>query len=69
MLTVGGDMKEVLRKISLLSNWLMLGGTGILFTGGSLFGAGTQDGFLLGFGVVLLVVAVILHKVINWIFY
>ncbi len=61
-------MKEVLRKIGLVINWFILGGAGILFTGVGLFLEGTQDGFNLGLGVDLLVMAVIVHKILNWIF-
>ena len=61
-------MKEVLRKIGLVVNWFLLGGTGILFACAGLFLDGTQDEFNLGFGVALIVIALILHKVINWIF-
>ena len=61
-------MKEVLRKIGLVANWFVLGGLGILFTGAGLFFEGTQDGFNLGLGVALLVMALIVHKTLNWIF-
>jgi hypothetical protein len=61
-------MKEVLRKIGLVGNWVILGGAGILLTGAGLFLDGTQDGFNLGLGVALLVMAFIVHKILNWIF-
>ena len=61
-------MKEVLRKIGLVANWFVLGGAGILLTGVGLFMDGTQDGFNLGLGVALLVMAFIVHKTLNWIF-
>ena len=61
-------MKEVLRKIGLVGNWLILGGTGIILTAAGLFGGGNQDQFNLVFGIFLLVIALILHKIINWIF-
>ena len=62
-------MKEVLRKIGLVGNWFILGGAGVLFTGAGLFFEGSQDGFNLGFGLALIVMAFIVHKIINWIFY
>jgi hypothetical protein len=62
-------MKEVLRKIGLVVNWFILGGAGVLFTGAGLFFEGTQDGLNLGIGLALLVMALIVHKILNWIFY
>jgi hypothetical protein len=61
-------MKEVLRKLGLVANWSVLGGLGILFTGAGLFVDGTQDELNLGLGVALLVMAFIVHKILNWIF-
>ena len=61
-------MKEVLRKIGLVANWFFFGGIGIFCTLAGLFGGGTQDNFNLGLGVALLILALILHKIINWIF-
>ncbi|MBI05333.1 MAG: hypothetical protein CMI96_05895 [Pelagibacteraceae bacterium] len=61
-------MKEVIRKLGLVANWFVLGGVGILFTAAGLFFDGTQDQFNLGFGIALLVIALVLHKIINWIF-
>ena len=61
-------MKEVIRKIGLVANWFVIGGVGILFTAAGLFFDGTQDELNLGLGVALLVIAFVLHKIINWIF-
>ena len=61
-------MKEVLRKLGLVANWSVLGGLGILLTSAGLFVDGTQDELNLGLGVALLVMAFIVHKILNWIF-
>jgi len=61
-------MKEVIRKIGLVANWFVLGGAGILLTVAGLFLDSTQDKLNLGLGVALLVIAFVLHKIINWIF-
>ena len=64
----GGQMKEVLRKIGLVANWAVIGGSGIILTGVGLF-ADTQDDMLfLVFGIPLVITAFIIHKVLNWIF-
>ena len=67
-LATGNEMKEVLRKIGLVGNWLVLGGGGIFITAAGLLGGGSQDQFNLIFGIVLLVIALIAHKIINWVF-
>jgi len=61
-------MKEVIRKIGLVANWFVLGGVGIFLTATGLFLDSTQDELNLGIGVALLVIAFVLHKIINWIF-
>ena len=60
---------EVIRKICLAANWVIIGLGGIVFAGAGLFFEGTQDQFNLIFGIVLIILAFIIHRITNWIFY
>ena len=59
-------MKEIVRKICLVVNWVALGGLGIFLSVGGLFSDDT--GLISGLGFAALVLAFIVHKTINWIF-
>mgnify|MGYP001477708362 CR=1 FL=1 len=61
-------MKEVLRKIGLVANWAVIGGSGIILTGVGLFADAQDDMLFLVFGIPLIITAFIIHKVLNWIF-
>ena len=61
-------MKEVIRKLGLVANWLVLGGVGFFFTAAGLFLGGNQQEFNLGFGIALLVIAYVVHRIVNWVF-
>ena len=56
---------EVIRKLCLVANWLCIGGAAVVLMVGGIFG----DGIAILFGVGALVIAVVVHKVINWVFY
>ena len=57
----GGQMKEVLRKIGLVANWAVIGGSGIILTGVGLF-ADTQDDMHFLVLVFLVITAFIIRK-------
>ncbi len=63
-------MKEVLRKLGLVANWLCLGSPGIILTFLGLFVEDKQEdqAIFLIFGIALFVMALVAHKVINWVF-
>jgi len=57
-------MKEVIRKLCLVANWGVLGGSGLLFTIFSFF----DDQKMIFLGIGLLITAFIIHHIINWVF-
>ena len=57
-------MKEVLRKLGLVANWLCFGGIGVFC---AILGF-TESYMFFGVSLVLFIVGFVVQKIINWVF-
>ena len=63
-----GQLVEIIRKIAMVANFLLLGIFGIFAIVAGIITINDDQGFNLIMGIVVLLVMVIIHYLINWIF-
>ena len=62
------QLVQIIRKIAMVANFLLLGISGIFFIAAGIATINDDQGFNLIMGIVVLLVMVIIHYLINWIF-
>ena len=63
-----GQLAEIIRKIAMVANFLLLGIFGIFAIVAGIITINDDQGFNLIMGIVFLLVMIIIHYLINWIF-